>query len=260
MHKDIDKVLGHITDIATKQTIKSFADSLFVVMDRESTYCTDFLSPGEINYCISLMNTYGFEDYIIYPSEKNCERNVIILHGRYNDPDPKDYVKSLSFHLEDSKINHRDVLGAILSLGVTREKLGDILFTEDKAIIFLRNTIANFVLINLNKIGNKNVELFEIQDFDFSEVKKDHIKKNMVLSSLRLDTICSGIMNVSRNKARDKILKGDVKLNHIECKKAHEIIENNSIISIKGYGRFKYIESLGRTKKDNYIVEILKYV
>ncbi|WP_300408114.1 hypothetical protein [Lagierella sp.] len=67
-------------------------------------------------------------------------------------------------------------------------------------------------------------------------------------------------MNVSRNKARDKILKGDVKVNYIESKITHEVLEDKSLISIRGYGRFKFMEILGRTKKDNYIVEILKYV
>ncbi|WP_300408117.1 YlmH/Sll1252 family protein [Lagierella sp.] len=136
MQRDIDRILGHITDIDTKKTIKSFADSLFVVMDKEIIYCTDFLTPGELKYCISLLNTYGFEDYIIYPSREECERNVIILHGNYNVPNPKEYIKILSFKTEGTKINHRDVLGAILSLGVMREKIGDILFKKIGPLFF----------------------------------------------------------------------------------------------------------------------------
>lgn len=260
MSKELDKILGHITDSDTKQTIKNFADSLFVVMDKGIDYCTDFLNPAEIKYCIYLMNSFGFDSYYISPGLENCERNVIVLFNEYYKPESSEYLGILSFSNHDNEINHRDILGAVLSLGVNRSKIGDILFTENDAIIFIKNSIKNYLKNNLLKVKNKNISINEIDKFDFNLVKQDYVKKTMIVSSLRFDTICSGLINVSRRNALEKITRGDVKLNFSQNKSAHDIVEEYSVISIRGFGRFKILTCVGRTKKDNYIIEYLKYL
>ena len=260
MSKELDKILGHITDMETKQTIKSFYDSLFVVMEKNIPYCSDFMTPIEVKYAISLMNTFGFDHYYVYPSLKECERNVIILFGEYYEPEPEEYIKTLSFEIPDKSINHRDVLGSLLSLGISRSKVGDILFTNTSVVLFIRNTIENYILNNFFKVRNQNISIGEITDFDFKEVAQNYVKETMVVSSLRLDTICSGLMRASRKKASDKITRGEVKLNFVEEKSTHQLVEDFSVISIRGYGRYRFLEPLSRTKKDNYVVEYLKYI
>lgn len=260
MSNELDKILGHIKDLDTKQTIKSFFDSLFVVMEKNIPYCTDFMSPIEIKYAISLMNTFGFDRYLVYPSLKECERNVLLIFGEYYEPDPEEYIKTLSFEIPDKDIVHRDVLGSLLSLGISRSKVGDILFTKTNVVLFIRNTIENYILNNFFKVRNQNISIEEISDFNFEDVKKNYVKETMIVSSLRLDTICSGLMKSSRKKASDKITKGEVKLNYVEEKSTHQLVEDFSVISIRGYGRYRFLEPLSRTKKDNYVVEFLKYI
>ena len=260
MCNELDKILGHIKDLDTKQTIKSFYDSLFVVMEKNIPYCTDFMSPIEIKYAISLMKTFGFDRYLVYPSLKECERNVLLIFGEYHEPDPEEYIKTLSFEIPDKDIVHRDVLGSLLSLGISRSKVGDILFTKTNVVLFIRNTIENYILNNFFKVRNQNISIEEISDFDFKEVEQNYVKETMVVSSLRLDTICSGLMKSSRKKASDKITKGEVKLNYVEEKSIHQLVEDFSVISIRGYGRYRFLEPLSRTKKDNYVVEFLKYI
>lgn len=260
MSNELDKILGHIKDLDTKQTIKSFYDSLFVVMEKNIPYCTDFMSPIEIKYAISLMNTFGFDRYLVYPSLNECERNVLLIFGEYYEPNPEEYIKTLSFEIPDKNIVHRDVLGSLLSLGISRSKVGDILFTKTNVVLFIRNTIENYILNNFFKVRNQNISIEEISDFDFKEVEQNYVKETMVVSSLRLDTICSGLMKSSRKKASDKITKGEVKLNYVEEKSIHQLVEDFSVISIRGYGRYRFLEPLSRTKKDNYVVEFLKYI
>ena len=51
-----------------------------------------------------------------------------------------------------AELSHRDYLGALMSLGIERKTLGDILTHEDEAVIFLKKSITPYVLENLDKV------------------------------------------------------------------------------------------------------------
>ena len=54
---------------------------------------------------------------------------------------------------EVDKLTHRDFLGALMSLGLTRESIGDILVGEGRAVAFLSDDVAQYVFTQLEKIG-----------------------------------------------------------------------------------------------------------
>ncbi len=258
MKNDYSKLLNHITDIETKQTIKKFIDSLFAVEKKGVSYCSDFFLPNEIKYCIDSVNSFSNMEYEVIPSEEFAERNCILLKGREN-ASGKDYIDYISCKNPSEEISHRDVLGSILGLGINRSKVGDILFIDDEIVIVIRNTLTNYILQNLLTISKYNVNFNLVDKVDFNNISKNEKYFFAIVSSLRYDVIVSEITNYSRNKASLLIKNGRVKVNHEVVNKMHLDICEGDIISIRGFGRFKYIENNGLTKKNKYKIKYLKY-
>ena len=252
------KILNHISDNESKKTIKKFADSLFLVEKNNMEYCTDFFNPKEIEYAIACLKYFPTISYSIIPNVDKCERNCIVINkNKYKDNIYLDYLLAKKVK---NNISHRDILGSILALGITREKIGDILISDDEIIIILKSVLSNYIIQNLDTISKYKVifEKIDFIEFDKFTVKKE--KHSVIISSLRIDNIIAEITNFSRKKTNDIIKKGIVKVNHEEVNKAYMELKENDIISIKGFGRYKVLEILGRTKKDKIRIIYEKFL
>ena len=137
----------------------------------------------------------------------------------------------------DYTLSHRDFLGALMALGITREKVGDIVVTEGKAAIFLHSDIAEYVLCELTKAGRVGLRLQKgIDDFTFPKQEYDDISSTV--SSARLDCIISALINASREQASVKIQSGGVLVNGEECKNISRKITDNSVITVIKRGKY----------------------
>lgn len=259
MDKNYSKVLNHITDINLKQTIKKFIDSLYIVEQKNTTYITDFMNPNEMKYCISSINTFYNGEYKILPSEDNCERNCIFLYNKNSFFEEREDISYICANIQNEIITHRDVLGALLALGINRNKVGDIIILEEKIIIVLKTSLVNFVISNLIKIGQYKISFREIEKISFTSTNQNKELLNGIVSSLRIDSIISEILNISRGKAEKLIKTKKVKVNYEIITKTHIEVEENNLISVRGFGRFEFKKILGKTKKDKIRIEYEKF-
>lgn len=159
------------------------------------------------------------------------------------------------------KLTHRDFLGSILSLGIKREFVGDIVCTKDGfcGYVFVHESIADFVLNSLEKIANDKVSVKELALSELPAMQKDYKSITDVVMSLRLDAIVSAALNISREKSERAICQGLVSINHIECTKKDKTVNVGDLISIKGSGRFLLNDSV-HNKKGKLRIDILKYL
>lgn len=51
-----------------------------------------------------------------------------------------------------------------------------------------------------------------------------------------------------------------IKLNYEVISNTSKSVEENSLVSIRGYGRYRLIEYLGSTKKDKLRIKYIKYI
>ena len=58
-----------------------------------------------------------------------------------------------SWNGQFARLSHRDVLGALMGLGIERDRLGDLLVTADSVRILCDSKMAEYLLQNLTKIG-----------------------------------------------------------------------------------------------------------
>ena len=83
---------------------------------------------------------------------------------------------------------------------------------------------------------------------------------NIIIPSMRIDSIVSEIIRTSRSKAMDFIETERVFINSELVTKNAKILKENDLITVRGKGRFKINKILNSTKKGNLVVEIEKYV
>ena len=53
-----------------------------------------------------------------------------------------------------ARLSHRDVLGALMGQGIERDTIGDLLVTNDSVKIICEEKMADFLLVNLDKIDS----------------------------------------------------------------------------------------------------------
>ena len=156
-------------------------------------------------------------------------------------------------------LSHRDYLGAILNLGIERGMIGDILITDSEAIVFVKMQMQEFLTENITRIRHTSVlaTIDELTDFHYSP-RYEEIKGTV--ASVRLDSLLSVAFSSSRSKLSGLIEGGKVFVNgRLITSNAYQVKEHD-IISVRGMGKFEFIETLAFTKKKRIYVLIHKYV
>lgn len=239
-----------------EEFVKRIYDQIDLMERRRRMIVTPFFSLEHAKLCETLFQQQIF--YEKYGGYENAERVRFVLKPYEDDiADFSIICLRASYTSKFSSIQHRDVLGAILHLGIERERVGDILVQDDWIYIFIDKEIENYIVCNLTKIKRSNVYFQRYEgELTYSPTILYHTK---IVASLRLDVLTAAMANVSRKQAQDFIKAGYVKVNHIPLEESSYLCNNNSAISIRGYGRFHFKGVLKQTKKDRLVIEVGVY-
>lgn len=158
------------------------------------------------------------------------------------------------------KYSHRDYLGSLLALGITRELTGDIAVTDDGAVMAVTSEIADFVSMNLTKVASASVKVNILSGGAFPEGTKTFLSVSATVASLRLDCVLSAVLGKSRTHSQELISEGSVNVNYNINKNPSLILREGDIISARGSGKFK-LKTIGNlTKKGRTHIEVKKYL
>lgn len=178
------------------------------------------------------------------PYEQEEGLKITLLHASY-----KGMGKRLA---------HKDVLGAMMHIGIERSQFGDIVIQEQDIYIVVKQELQTFIQQELVQIGRIAVQ-FEPYTGTLSNTQTMQYVTRTI-SSLRLDCVVAACANISRTKA-EALIKGKlVKVDHMPLEDCKCLCNNNSTVSIRGYGRF-HLSTTGRvSKKGRLVVEIGTYI
>lgn len=145
-------------------------------------------------------------------------------------------------------LTHRDVLGTLMSLGIKREMLGDILMLEDGIVIFCTDSVSSYLMESCTKIRHTNVTAQQISTADF-HYHPVFLEKDGTVSSLRLDSILADICKLPRSGAQKIISEGNTFINSKRIQQNDYLCQNGDILSVRHYGKFQLETTDGVTKK-----------
>ncbi len=165
--------------------------------------------------------------------------------------------KSKKFGQTD--LSHRDYLGSILGLGIERGKIGDILVSEDGAVCFVEEEMADYIQANLNKVSRTVVTVKMADKAQVFAPKSTEIRR-VTVASMRLDAILGEGLHLSRGKAQTLISSEKVSVNWSIVANSSYILKTGDMVSARGFGRFRVGEIGGKTKKDRVGLELEVYI
>lgn len=260
--KNFDKYYDFINDEETKNTVRKIEDKALYVLKNYTAIATEFTNPYVARLSIPIINNYDIK-FKLFPSFEQGERKVFILYPEFlEEININEFVVGLRIRNQSKfkKLNHKDYLGSLMSLGIDRNKTGDIYVYEDYADIAIHNDISDYIMYNLDKIGHNKIQIEKIKVNEINYKEQEHEILNITCSSMRLDNIVKHITNKSREISSSLIKSGSVKVNWKIEEKISVDIKEQDMISISRYGRYKISKLSGMTKNGKYRVEIKHYI
>ena len=158
------------------------------------------------------------------------------------------------------ELSHRDYLGALMSLGLERKKVGDIAVWHDGAYIFMTPSAAEHASASIGKIASCGVECTVIPCSQAKMPEERFELADIVAASLRLDAVVAAVCGMSRRVAGEYIAAGRVSVNHKPEQKCDYLLKEEDLLSLRGYGRVQIIKTGGKTRSDRLHITTKKFI
>lgn len=232
--------------------------------DYHEVKLTDFLDPRQSFILQTLVNQHADAALCLDGGYEGAERRRALIAPDYRDVSSEPMrMKVLDITSDDqrlSSLQHGDYLGAVLGIGLKREKIGDIHVREDGCHIVVAEEIAPFLTMSLHQVHRVNVmtEILELNALKTTEAALEPL--DLTVASLRLDGIASDVFRLSRSKVLVPIKAGRCRVNFRTEEDPSTALKAGDIVALQGFGRFKVLECDGITKKGRLRVKIGKFI
>lgn len=236
-----------------------------VRLSRKSVRFIGFLGPREQQLVKSRLEAIHFENALFWGGYKGAER---VFAGFFPDRDEPDEAAfplgAVRVSWREGALTHRDFLGSILSLGIERRAVGDIVpgdaaSGDFSCAVVLDRTVLAFVSDNLLKVGGTAVDCAPADPGGI--VRRETFRElRDTVASPRLDCVVAALLNLPREKAAELIRAGLVSLEYEACLKPTQQVPEGADLSARGYGRF-IVDRIGPpTRKGRLGLTARKYM
>ncbi|MCD7709708.1 MAG: YlmH/Sll1252 family protein [Clostridiales bacterium] len=147
------------------------------------------------------------------------------------------------------KLSHRDVLGALMSLGLDRNRLGDILIRDGQFYFFCEEGIAGFITESLSRIRHTDVTVSAVEPSGLPDVHPQLRSQEAQVASNRIDCIIAQAYRLSRAKAAEILSSERVFIDGKCVTDCNKSCANGSIVSVRQKGRFVFETDGTQSKK-----------
>ena len=190
--------------------------------------------------------------YHEYSPFQDAEKTIL-----YKDSLPKIKLYRIDCY---NHLKHSSILGSLFALNITSEVFGDIILYQDKFYIYLLESISDLIEKELTIIDKYKINLTEVPLDTLKNFKRNYKEIEIIVSSLRTDTIISKLIGSNRDNIQKLIKEKEIILNYEIAKKPEYQLKENDVFSIKKHGKYHLKKIIGKTKKENYIILIEKYI
>ena len=220
---------------------------------------TDFLDLSEQTVLKRIRPGLSQPEIMLYGGAEGCER-VMAGFGIPEGETARFPIACLRITPDGMRfapeMNHRDVLGALMSLGFERSLLGDIVLREKEAWVFCTERIAEYICDGLTSVRRTAVTTSRVDAPPAGELFRTQ-RETVQVASERMDALVAHVFRLSRGNAQSLFAAGRIFLDGTECPRTDAEPREGQIISVRGMGRFRYIgaESKSRKGKMNTVIE-----
>ncbi len=257
------RTYDYIKNIEEKQFVKTITDYAYRANKQNRPFFTEFYNK---DWMESLLSQYcskeSYIEYTYFGGYEGAERQKLAITPyelRYEDFD----IGALNIEVKiglGKALSHRDYLGAILSLGIERDRIGDIIPYESGAYVIICQSMIPYIRSQLLTIGRyQKVEVEEIPLSDLTAIKPKIKEMNTTVSSLRMDAVTAAAFGLSRSECA-KLIQGEKAKRNGLAVSVGQLLSEGDTITLRGYGKAKLKVINGYTKKERLHITIEKYV
>ena len=264
--EEIDLLKGRVKDLSLRA--------------REQGYCTHtaFLSQSEqalfFSFCKEsgslLKREYCGAKFFLFGGYEEADRKRIYFLPDYESEEEEKEKESEgeSFLLLKAEprnirfadtLSHRDFLGALMNLGFKRECFGDILTDSHTGYIFVEKSIAEQVKDELTKVKHTDMDNSLLLPKDLP-LKPRFEEKTIYIASDRLDNVLAEVYSLSRRSAQEVIASESVFVNGMTMKNNSHVLKAMDRVSVKGHGKFLYLDEAKPTRRGRLVAKVKLYV
>ena len=245
-------------------TTRRFSDLAEISLRQGRYTFTTFLTEAECSDFYSIRNTLPNVGVAIFGGYENAER-VMLRFGDaeslgWEEPFPISCIRisPLSMKFADD-LSHRDVLGAVMHLGIERSEIGDILISDKEAYLFCTQTMAEYLCRELNKVRHTSVRCTITEELPQS-ITQARKEGEIQIASERIDAVIAKIYRISRSDCLELFQRPLVFVNSRNMESGSHLLKEGDKVSVRGYGKFRFLGIIGETRKGNKIAKYEQYI
>jgi len=241
-------LIAHVSDLKKRSEVRNILTH------------TEFLTPSE---AALLKQEFGKSNSLFpFGGFVGAERVMLFFLPDYLPKEAEsvcEFITPIRCTAPFSALTHRDYLGSLLSLGIKRSCIGDILVSEESATILLDSKIASYVTENLTRIGRGGVACTVIELSEIVPPTPKFREITATVASLRADAVFSAAFGISREKMATLIKENACTVNWLPTDSPSTPVREGDILSARGFGRAKLFEIGGTSKKSRTFITIHQY-
>ena len=259
---DRDKILRYYRSSGDEQLAARLLDAADAVMRSRKNKVVEFLDPYGYTIAETVAAHYGEIELQSGGGYPGAERQkAAFVHADFRGT-TEFMLSALAIGWDSRYVHlaHRDVLGAVLGLGIKRETVGDIVMLGDHAQVIADRAIAEYIEKQLTQIGAAAVTVNQIALTEIAP-KEEKVKElKTTVASLRLDVVAAAGFCVSRSRMADEIAADKVKVNWQQAKSSSQAVKQGDTLSMRGRGRVEVCEIFGQTKKGRISIFLRRFI
>ena len=244
-----------------QQLIRRFSDLSRQAYQKNRVMFSDFLNMNELSLLYQGEKSYD-TSFSLWGGYEYAERQMVsfqpdALYYEWTYPIAALKVEP-AYPKFAEKLGHRDLLGSVMTLGIDRSKIGDILMGDGCYYILCEENVAPYFMEQLTKVRHTLVRLSVVSTDEISS-HQEMIDKDGIITSNRLDSVIACVYRLSRSQSLELIRADRVFVNGKNIQTPTYICKPDDIISVRGHGRFHFISISGETNKGRLKIKYQLY-
>ena len=259
---DRSALIKRVNELAQRAYRDNYVTHTCFLTAAEQAWILEAAGPGTVT---------GTEDGVIF----GCWQSVPwILHGGFPEAERRvlcflpDYLDAQSFRMQEEaapevltclqmdpvnrrfaeELTHRDCLGALMHLGLERERIGDILTEGSSAFLCVMKDNAEVICRELIRVRHTGVVCREVP-FSACRLQQQFEEREGSVPSERLDAVLAMVYHLSRGRAQELIEEELVFVDGRTARSGGCDLKTGSRVSVRGYGKFQYLGAGAQTRK-----------
>lgn len=254
------ELLRHVAvDEPSRLTLAQVLDKAELTRTRDVPANSRFLTDGEQILARRALEAAGCGRFDFWGGYPGAERKVCRFWPDWAEGGEEPLAAVEVTAPPGADLSHRDYLGSLTGLGITRDMVGDLLVGDGRCQAVCLRAALPILLSQWTQAGRWSVQVREIDLEELEPGDRGGKLRRETFRSLRFDAVAAAGFGLPRAKAAALIASGHIQLNHLPCLKPDKLLEEGDSLTARGYGKCVLARVTGESRKGRIMAELERY-